>query len=332
MAVSKFRETRRSAASTRDPAAPRLLDGGEDHTYGPYVVVEAGAALEATQRIPLVAAAGNVVHAPPSRRSVRDHPGRAARGSGSLVEAPGRRRNGFTALVGVLLLVDLAGLLLMRVLATSHEPTATTAAGRAEPTRPLAGAAPGAPRAEPTAVATLSAPVEPAKAAPASPSRLGTAPTTRPTLQPTPVPRKPAEAAPDNSPVGTIQEHYALIDARRYADGYALMDAHLRSLNTPSEYASWFASKVSIKPIAVDLVSETGRPGGRSCGSDKHGSGRGTRRHHPRSRAVRPPHGGWCAAHRPGDTTLDRTAHAPSPSEGQFGRERRNDQTGTRRT
>jgi hypothetical protein len=49
-----------------------------------------------------------------------------------------------------------------------------------------------------------------------------------------------------------------LIDARRYADGYSLMDGHLRSLNTQAEYASWFANKVSIKPLAVDLVFQTG--------------------------------------------------------------------------
>ena len=55
----------------------------------------------------------------------------------------------------------------------------------------------------------------------------------------------------------TIRRHYALIDARRYVDGYALMDAHLRSLNSPADYAGWFANKVSITPLSVDLVSQT---------------------------------------------------------------------------
>ena len=35
------------------------------------------------------------------------------------------------------------------------------------------------------------------------------------------------------------------------------MDAHLRGLNTPADYASWFADKVSIQPVSIDLVSET---------------------------------------------------------------------------
>jgi hypothetical protein len=57
--------------------------------------------------------------------------------------------------------------------------------------------------------------------------------------------------------VDTIRQHYALIDAKRYADGYALMDAHLQSLNSPADYASWFANRVSITPLAIDLVSQT---------------------------------------------------------------------------
>jgi hypothetical protein len=57
--------------------------------------------------------------------------------------------------------------------------------------------------------------------------------------------------------VDTIQQHYALINARNYAAGYRLMDHHLQSLNSPADYASWFANKISIQPISIDLVSQS---------------------------------------------------------------------------
>jgi hypothetical protein len=259
-AMRSLRSTRRAAGATPDPAAPRLLDGGEDDTYGPYLVLEANSAMEATQRIPLVTARASAVDVAPGRGSVSDNPTRPERSSLSLSNPPGRRGYGLAALLGVLLLVGLAGVLLVRTLAPSQQATGTSATQRAEPTRPLSGAAAGAPMAEPTLVPTLSARVQPPPAAPAKPTPPSAAPTPRPTLQAAPASASgaPAETAQDHSPLATIQQHYALIDARRYADGYTLMDAHLRSLNTPAEYASWFANKVSIKPIAVDLVSQTG--------------------------------------------------------------------------
>jgi hypothetical protein len=260
-AVRSLRATRRAAGATPDPAAPRLLDGGEDDTYGPYLVKEANAAQETTQHIPLVSTRGSASDVAAGRSSVLDDPARPERSSLSLSNPPVRRGYGLAALLGVLLLVGLAGVLLVRTLAPSQQPAGTSVTQRAEPTRPLSGAAAGAPTAEPTLVPTLSARVQPPPAAaPAEPTPPSAAPTPRPTLQAAPASASgaPAETAQDHSPVATIQQHYALIDARRYADGYTLMDAHLRSLNTPAEYASWFANKVSIKPIAVDLVSQTG--------------------------------------------------------------------------
>lgn len=81
----------------------------------------------------------------------------------------------------------------------------------------------------------------------------GAAPTpavaARPTSGPTP---QPAAA-----PAETIRQHYALIAARRYSDGYALMDARLRAQFSPATYASWFAQKVTIQPTAIDTISQT---------------------------------------------------------------------------
>ena len=56
----------------------------------------------------------------------------------------------------------------------------------------------------------------------------------------------------------TIRQHYALINAHNYTAGYQLMDGHLQSLNSPSDYAGWFANKVAIQPISIDLVSQAG--------------------------------------------------------------------------
>jgi hypothetical protein len=57
--------------------------------------------------------------------------------------------------------------------------------------------------------------------------------------------------------VDIIRQHYSFIDAKRYAEGYALMDAHLRSLNSSADYQSWFVDKISVKPISIDLASQT---------------------------------------------------------------------------
>jgi hypothetical protein len=99
-----------------------------------------------------------------------------------------------------------------------------------------------------------SAPVRPATPEPARP-RSG-APAVTAAVAPTLPPTSPAQTAA-GSPVDTIRQHYALIDARRYADGYALMDARLRRLNSPAEYAGWFANKVSVTPLSIELVSQT---------------------------------------------------------------------------
>src|SRR5204862_5764844 len=85
------------------------------------------------------------------------------------------------------------------------------------------------PAAAPTAAATQAAP---AQAQPTS------HPTSPPASQPTVPATQPAsvrstsvtaaQAKPTaGSPVDTIRQHYGFIDAKRYADGYALMDAHL---------------------------------------------------------------------------------------------------------
>jgi hypothetical protein len=60
-----------------------------------------------------------------------------------------------------------------------------------------------------------------------------------------------------NAPADTIREHYALINDRRFAEGHELMSSRLREMNSPEEYASWFANKVSIRATAIDVVSQT---------------------------------------------------------------------------
>src|SRR2546428_189851 len=83
-----------------------------------------------------------------------------------------------------------------------------------------------------------------------SPSRPSPRPGAQPTAQPPQQARAqltPAVASQSNppagSPVDTIRQHYTFIDAKRYADGYALMDAHLRSLNSSADYQGWFVDK-----------------------------------------------------------------------------------------
>jgi hypothetical protein len=45
-----------------------------------------------------------------------------------------------------------------------------------------------------------------------------------------------------------------LINARRYDEGYQLMSASLRSLNSPAAYRGWFANKVGLAVISTTLV------------------------------------------------------------------------------
>jgi hypothetical protein len=75
----------------------------------------------------------------------------------------------------------------------------------------------------------------------------------RATMQPT---AAPTVLEGPGSPVDTIRQHYALITDKRYSEGYRLMDAHLRSLNSPTDYAGWFTNKVSITPESIELVSQ----------------------------------------------------------------------------
>jgi hypothetical protein len=307
--------------------APRLLDGGEDPTYGQFLVYELDPSLEATQRLnalpegaapdlerspsphaaPAVEAAPppparnvadgppparnvaaatpspgwNVAWSPPARANadatpspgwnvaasppapddadVRPSPGWSVAASparddadatpspgwsvaGSpprsgravAAAAPARRGRGvgLAALVGVVLVALTALAVLARGLAPTAEPTAATKPTAAPTTQPQAAAPPPKPTAAPAAKPTAAA------------------------AKPAAAPQAPGAAAVTASPVDTIHQHYALIDARRYADGYTLMDARLRSLNSPADYAGWFANKVSIKPLSVDLVSQ----------------------------------------------------------------------------
>lgn len=58
-------------------------------------------------------------------------------------------------------------------------------------------------------------------------------------------------------PAETIRLHYALISSRRYDEGYALMDRHLRSANSLADYRGWFVNKVSLNPLSIIVVSQT---------------------------------------------------------------------------
>ena len=246
-AARRFRETRRRAGAVADPALPRLLDGGEDPAYGPFIVTNPSGAMEATQAIPVVESAAHsqeTIAKPDGRMgvsgspAVTSHRSRQVRRKEQVANGPGRGGYGLIASLAVLLVVFSAGVLLIRMM-TAPEPSSTQAdqSIAEQPTRPLPGAQGG----EPTAQPTLSARVQAPSAMTATADQ----------------PSAPAEVAQSGSPVATIQQHYALIDGRRYTEGYALMDAHLRSLNSPAEYAGWFANKVSITPISIDLVSQT---------------------------------------------------------------------------
>lgn len=88
----------------------------------------------------------------------------------------------------------------------------------------------------------------------ASPGGRGAA-TDSPTV--TPQAASPTTQAAAPSPQQTITNHYAAINDRRFSDGYQLMSAHLRSLNSPADYASWFVDKISIHPLSIQVVSQT---------------------------------------------------------------------------
>lgn len=228
-----LRQIARQRTLDAHPAAPRVLDGGDDPVLGPFVVAEFNEQYAATRPLPLI---------PPTRPAVVAEAGRSRNWLGPLVLA-------------MLVLVVIASAFLIAHLlqtpATLPGPS-PTAAPTEQPSRPLSGAQPGRqPTTQQTPVQTLTAPRQ--AAAPA------TQPTSAPTPPPTPAPTQPASAAtPSGSPVDTIRQHYALINAHNYTAGYQLMDSHLQSLNSPSDYAGWFANKVAIQPISIDLVSQAG--------------------------------------------------------------------------
>ncbi len=278
VAQARLRRAAREPLISHAPGAPRVLDGGDDPTYGPFVVAELSRALEATQPLRVVTPPSSAV-APPTMQtfvepsSVRPElvqtPTRPSDELAvqpvprrPLVAIPERRAFGLLALVAVVLVALAALVFLARTFAPANQSTGTLAAGpaTAQPTWPLSGAPAGQPGPTMTTIPTL-APTRavPVQAPPAPPTPQPTLqPTPQPTLQPTPQPTLPPTSTVQLAPpVETIRQHYTLIDARRYSDGYALMDAHLRSLNSAADYAGWFANKVSIKPLAVDLISQT---------------------------------------------------------------------------
>jgi predicted lipid-binding transport protein (Tim44 family) len=231
----------RATARGQKPSAARVLDGGDDPIYGPFVVAELGD--EAT--------------APPLRSAVVTQP-LPALDRAEPERSPERGRLGLLVLVGAILLVLMAFVFAARMFGPADQSTAAAGVSVTPlpPSRPLSGA-------PATPVSSLA----PALAAP-QPAQATQQPTSRPTSPPAnqtaaqPTPQASAQAAgqsqlPQGSPADTIRQHYAFIDAKRYADGYSLMDAHLRSLNSAADYQSWFVDKISVKPISVDVTSQT---------------------------------------------------------------------------
>jgi predicted lipid-binding transport protein (Tim44 family) len=219
-----------------DATPPRVIDSGEDPLYGPFVVSE-------------------LVEAPGTIQGLPTLDG---------VPSPSGILNGRLLLFAVVggILVLLAA---FAVFAYVFDPGKQSPAVAASATqRPQSGAQPGGPPTpRPTAPPTLAAPAQAQAPNPQPTSSAAAQPTQPSGAQPTPaagvqtnpsaVPAKPVAG----TPVDTIRQHYSFIDAKRYAEGYALMDAHLRSLNSAAEYQGWFADKISIKTISVDLKSQT---------------------------------------------------------------------------
>jgi hypothetical protein len=230
-------------SSSSGDEGPRILDGGEDPIFGPFLVAEVTESFEATHLLPVIPPA--VAEPPQAAAPVPDEHARARARPARPREVPvrdTRRGFGIIALAGVIVAGVAALVFLVRtfVWTTESEPAAAPTAISSQPTRPLSGAREGQPRVEPTVAPTLAAAARPTASRQATQGSAAT-----PTAAPGAV-----------SSVDTIRQHYALIDARRYAEGYTLMSANLRALNSPADYASWFANKVSIKPISIDLVSQ----------------------------------------------------------------------------
>ena len=262
VAHERIRELAHQLTLRGAPGAPRVLDGGEDPTYGPFVVAELNEPSQATQPLDVAALP---VHEPANEAD------------------GGPSRLGLLVLLGLLLAIGLAAAFVVRtfVLPPAEPvalPTAVAAVTPVPPLRPLSGAQAGqTPAPTPTLVPTLAPapaaarpqptvqPTAPATAVPTSPPtpQPTARPTPRPTAQPIP-PRAAAAAQPasgpavaSGSPADTIRQHYALINAGDNVNGYQLMDTHLQSLNTPAAFASWFANKVSVQPLSIDVVSQT---------------------------------------------------------------------------
>jgi predicted lipid-binding transport protein (Tim44 family) len=220
-------------ANQQDATGRRILDGGEDPIYGPFMVSELGSG-GATRRLPTLGLADPSL--PPVGAAM----------------SPNRGLLVMVAVVGVILVLLVGFVIAARVLGPSDEsPRASLAPTPAPPqsvqTSPRPAISPAAaPAAQPTSAPA--AQTAPQASVPPTPQQAS--------APPSPSAAPPAQL-PAGSPVDIIRQHYSFIDAKRYAEGYALMDAHLRSLNSSADYQSWFVDKISVKPISIDLASQT---------------------------------------------------------------------------
>jgi hypothetical protein len=224
------------SSSRHDASGRRVLEGGEDPVYGPFVVTELGSG-ESTRRLPTLDPA---IPTPPD--GFQMSPNR-----GVLIVA---------AVVGVILVLLVGFVVVAYVLEPANKPSGVAVA------TPQQVAAP--PSSAPAAAAPSLAPTQPTP----QQAQAAQQPTSLPTSPPAALPAPQAGAQPSpqggaqskptaGSPVDTIRQHYTFIDAKRFAEGYALMDAHLRSLNSSADYQSWFVDKISVKPVSVEVASQT---------------------------------------------------------------------------
>jgi hypothetical protein len=220
----------------QDASGRRVLEGGEDPVYGPFVVTELGSG-ESTRRLPTLDPA---IPTPPDRLNMSPKRG--------LVVV-------VAVVVGILVLLAVFAVAAY-MLELANKPSGVAVATPQQVAGGQLGAS-ATPR--PTVAPTLAAsqPAQPTSRRTSAPAAQPAAqPTQQPSAQPTPAAAAQSKLAV-GSPVETIRQHYTFIDAKRYAEGYALMDAHLRSLNSSADYQSWFVDKISVKPISVDLASQT---------------------------------------------------------------------------
>jgi hypothetical protein len=186
-AQAQLREAARGRVLGAGPDAPRILDGGEDPRYGPFVVAELNAALEPTQRLSVVP---EYVSPPVAERrppSTQEVAVAAPIGQGIARERQQQRGAGLLALAGLAVVAVAAVVFVLRTLAPSpsEQPTVLDAPpAAAQPTRASAGA----PAAEPTS--------RPTRASTAVPTAVPTALGVRPAAEPT---RAPAAAGATGS-------------------------------------------------------------------------------------------------------------------------------------